>query len=75
VIPSSEGICGMMKKLMIDYAFGYVEDIIFYVNDTNIRSQKAVQKIGGIRITDARYKHLLKEDREIWTYRINNKAK
>ena len=61
----------MMKKLMIDHAFDYVEDIIFYVNDTNIRSQKAVLKIGGERITDTKYKHLLNKNSDIWTYRIN----
>ena len=64
----------MMKKLMIDHAFEYVKDIIFYVNDTNIRSQKAVLKIGGERITDTKYKHLLNKDLDIWTYRINKRS-
>ena len=36
-----------MKKLMIDYAFNYVDHIIFYIDKENIRSQKAVGKLGA----------------------------
>ncbi len=60
-----------MKKLMIDYAFETVEDIIFYIGNKNIRSQKAVEKIGGIRITESRHQHLIKDSKDDWTYRIN----
>ncbi len=41
-----------IKKLLIDYAFESLEDVIFYIGKENIRSQKAVEKIGGIRITN-----------------------
>jgi N-acetyltransferase len=41
-----------MKKMMMDYAFHYVDHILFFVNDQNFRSQKAVEKIGGVRITE-----------------------
>ncbi|MEO5938923.1 MAG: GNAT family N-acetyltransferase [Sphingomonas sp.] len=36
-----------MKALMLDHAFAFVERVIFLVGDTNIRSRKAVEKIGG----------------------------
>jgi RimJ/RimL family protein N-acetyltransferase len=36
-----------MKALMLDHAFASVERVIFLVGDTNIRSRKAVEKIGG----------------------------
>lgn len=62
-----------MKKLMIDYAFEFVEDIVFYIGKDNIRSQKAVEKIGGQRITDSQFKHLVKVNGSDWTYRINKK--
>jgi RimJ/RimL family protein N-acetyltransferase len=39
-----------MKKLMMDYAFGFVDHILFYVHENNYRSQKAVEKIGGDRV-------------------------
>lgn len=39
-----------MKSLMIEYAINYVENILFYIHEDNIRSQKAIEKIGGKRI-------------------------
>jgi RimJ/RimL family protein N-acetyltransferase len=62
-----------MKKLMIDYAFETVDDIIFYIGKENIRSQKAVEKIGGKRITELKHQHLMKENQDEWTYRINKR--
>jgi len=40
-----------MKYLMMEYAFNFVENILFYIGEKNIRSQKAVEKVGGKRIT------------------------
>jgi RimJ/RimL family protein N-acetyltransferase len=37
-----------IKTLMIDYAFSFFDDIIFYVSKSNLRSQRAVEKIGGV---------------------------
>lgn len=39
------------KKLMIDHAFTYFDYVIFNIDQNNIRSQKAVQKLGGILIS------------------------
>lgn len=39
-----------MKESMIVYAFQFVEHILFYINENNIRSQKAVEKLGGKQI-------------------------
>ena len=41
-----------IKKLMLDYAFGIdngraVDCVVFWVGEENIRSRKAMQKIGG----------------------------
>ena len=36
-----------MKALMLDHAFVAVERVIFLVGDTNLRSRRAVEKIGG----------------------------
>jgi RimJ/RimL family protein N-acetyltransferase len=42
---------GEMKRLMLDHAFGSVDRAIFLIGDTNIRSRRAIEKIGG-RLTD-----------------------
>ncbi len=39
---------GALKNLMINYAFQFVDKIIFHVGDTNFRSQKAVEKLGAL---------------------------
>ena len=41
-----------MKALMLDYAFRFVDHVVFVIHETNYRSQKAVEKIGGLRITE-----------------------
>ena len=38
-----------LKQLMLNHAFQFVENVIFYVGENNIRSQKATEKIGGAR--------------------------
>ena len=39
-----------LKRLMLDHAFRFVERVVFVVGVTNFRSQKAVEKIGGVRV-------------------------
>ncbi len=39
-----------MKQLMLQHAFNYVNSVIFLVGVQNIRSQRAVLKIGGTRV-------------------------
>ncbi|MEZ5082242.1 MAG: GNAT family N-acetyltransferase [Bacteroidales bacterium] len=58
-----------VKILMIDYAFKIYNEIIFYVSNTNIRSKKAIEKIGGMQIFDSKYKSLSINNDLI--YRIN----
>ncbi|HVS37619.1 MAG TPA: GNAT family N-acetyltransferase [Gemmataceae bacterium] len=40
---------GEMKKLMLGHAFQFVRNVIFLIGPHNIRSQRAVEKIGAIR--------------------------
>ena len=36
-----------IKTLMLDHAFNFVETVIFWVGEQNIRSRRAMEKIGG----------------------------
>ena len=38
-----------LKKLMLDHAFRFVRSVVFLVGPQNLRSQRAVEKIGGVR--------------------------
>ena len=42
-----KGVNSEMKKLMLDYAFQYCDKVCFHVGVNNIRSQKAMERIGG----------------------------
>lgn len=39
---------GEMKRLMLDHAFRFVESVVFLIGPQNMRSRKAVEKIGGV---------------------------
>ncbi len=39
-----------MKRLMLQHAFRFVNSVIFVVGTQNLRSQRAVEKIGGVRL-------------------------
>jgi RimJ/RimL family protein N-acetyltransferase len=41
---------GEMKQLMLRHAFQFVNSVIFVIGTRNLRSQKAIEKIGGIRV-------------------------
>jgi len=38
-----------MKRLMLRHAFRFVKKVIFLVGPQNVRSQRAIEKIGGVR--------------------------
>jgi RimJ/RimL family protein N-acetyltransferase len=40
---------GEMKRLMLQHAFWFVDRVIFHIGVSNYRSQRAVEKIGGVR--------------------------
>jgi RimJ/RimL family protein N-acetyltransferase len=42
---------GEMKRLMLEHAFAFVERVIFLVGPRNIRSRRAVERIGAV-LTD-----------------------
>jgi len=41
---------GEMKRLMLQHAFRFVDFVVLLVGPANLRSQRAVEKIGGLRV-------------------------
>ena len=41
---------GELKRLMLDHAFRFVARVVFVIGVKNLRSQKALEKIGGVRV-------------------------
>ena len=44
-----------IKKLMLDYAFRFVDSVIFHIGPANIRSQQAILKLGAKKIGEEEY--------------------
>jgi len=57
-----------MKRLMLTHAFKFVDNVIFLVDSNNLRSQLAVEKIGGVRIGTKTDPH----GRESFIFRISH---
>ncbi|MFI5119390.1 MAG: GNAT family N-acetyltransferase [Thermoanaerobaculia bacterium] len=57
---------GEMKRLMLRHAFRFVKSVIFLVGPQNVRSQRAMEKIGGVRAGS----RLDSNGRESLVYRI-----
>lgn len=41
---------GEMKRLMLEHAFKFVKNVVFVIGIQNFRSQKAVEKLGAVRV-------------------------
>ena len=54
---------GEMKRLMLHHVFRFVKSVVFIVGPENLRSQKALEKIGalrdGVRLNSRSEMHLL----------------
>ncbi len=42
----------LSKKLLLDYAFQFVDNVVFYIAAENIRSQQATSKLGAIKVKE-----------------------
>ena len=45
-----------IKRLMLDHAFLYVDTVVFWIGETNMRSRRATEKIGGVLRSGLHYK-------------------
>jgi N-acetyltransferase len=43
------GYNGELKELMLGHAFRFVDSVVFFVGIDNVRSQRALEKIGAVR--------------------------
>lgn len=41
-----------LKKLMLGYAFEHVDRVYFHIGSLNLRSQKAIEKIGAVKVDE-----------------------
>jgi len=41
---------GEMKRLMIEHAFRFFRDVVFHIGPRNLRSRRAIEKVGGVLV-------------------------
>ena len=60
-----------LKKLMIDHAFHFVNSVIFHVGALNIRSQKAIERLGVKKINEIEMEYYGEANRLNFVYEIS----
>ncbi|MBU6261966.1 MAG: GNAT family N-acetyltransferase [Bacteroidetes bacterium] len=65
-----KGINKEVKTLLLNYAFIYVEKVIFHVGAQNIRSQIAMEKLGAKKIAEEMVAYYSEPDRLNYVYEM-----
>lgn len=60
-----------LKILMLDYAFQSVDKVYFHIGAQNIRSQKAIEKIGAIKVDEFEVTYYGEDSKLNFIYVIN----
>ena len=60
-----------LKKLMLDYAFRSLDKVYFHIGAFNIRSQKAIEKIGAIKVNEFEVEYYGESSKLNFVYLIN----
>ena len=66
-----KGYNSVIKKIMLDYAFQYVDSVLFHIGATNYRSQKAIEKIGVEKIDEFEVEYYGEESKLNYIYKIS----
>lgn len=62
-----------LKKLMLDYAFQFVDKVYFHVGALNIRSQKAIEKMDALKVDEFEVEYYGEASKLNFAYLINKK--
>ncbi|RNL50194.1 GNAT family N-acetyltransferase [Pedobacter jejuensis] len=75
-----KGYNASLKKLMLDYAFQFVDKINLHIGATNFRSQKAAEKLGAVKVSEIeiayygeaiKWNFLYQIDRDKWQKKLD----
>lgn len=62
-----------LKKLMLEHAFRFVDTVYFHIGAQNFRSQKAIEKIGAVKIDEFEVGYYGEDSKLNYIYQINKK--
>ncbi|MBP6557403.1 MAG: GNAT family N-acetyltransferase [Flavobacterium sp.] len=60
-----------LKKIMLDYAFEHVNKVYFHIGAFNLRSQKAIEKIGAIKVDEFEVEYYGEDSKLNFVYLID----
>ena len=67
-----QGINKQVKTLMLNYAFIYIEKVIFHIGAKNIRSQIAIQKLGAKKVSEEMVAYYNEPNRLNFVYEMSS---
>ncbi|MBZ4188388.1 GNAT family N-acetyltransferase [Niabella beijingensis] len=68
------GLNTRVKRLMLDYIFRFAGAVYFHIGAENYRSQKAIEKLGAVKLREEWVAYHGEPDRLNFVYRILNEA-
>lgn len=60
-----------LKNIMLNYAFQFVDTVYFHIGAFNYRSQKAIEKIGVVKIDEFEVEYYGEDSKLNYIYQIN----
>ncbi|OHT44872.1 GNAT family N-acetyltransferase [Flavobacterium tructae] len=64
------GFNTQVKKMMLDYAFRAVDKVQFHIGAENYRSQKAIEKLGAIKVEEINVAYYNEPSRHNFVYEL-----
>jgi N-acetyltransferase len=61
-----------LKTVMLDYAFQFIDTVYFHIGAQNFRSQKAIEKIGALKVGEQEVEYYGEDSKLNYIYRIKN---
>ena len=62
-----------LKKIMLDYAFQYVDKVYFHIGASNYRSQKSIERIGAVKVDEFEVEYYGETSKLNFVYLIEKK--
>lgn len=59
-----------LKSIMLNYGFQHVDSVLFYIGSNNIRSQKAIRKLGAVKIGEKPIEYYSEEQKLNFVFEI-----
>lgn len=63
-----------LKTAMLNYAFQFIDTVFFYIGATNLRSQKAIEKLGAVKIEEKEIQHQTELKKLNYIYQLTKQS-